>query len=246
MLVAIADCFPDIWIEDVAAWVADKGYDDADDAAQAAEEATWLLWMLTGQRFTSKYQARRDLYRSRSGVAKFRLALGPVDRVYSLKRLDPADDSLTDITTWTDLRGGLIRLSSGSGFASDFRRNQFPGVCTLDDTLIQVEYLIKPNVPAGAERVTKKLAAEFYKSLQGSACALPDRITTVTRQNLSWTILDPQDFLQRGLTGMGPVDQWISGANLRGYAGITDPLQWLERVSSEVIGCGVDFDPDAP
>jgi len=242
--VAIADCFPDIWIEDVAAWAAEKSY-DADDAAQAAEEATWLLWMLTGSRFTSKYQARRDLYRSRPGVTKFRLAHGPVERVYGLDRVDPADDSVTEITSWVDLRGGLIRLSSNT-FASDFRRNIFPGVCTQDDTLIQVEYLIKPNLPAGAERVTKKLATEFYKSLQGGTCALPDRITTVTRQGLSWTILDPQDFLQRGLTGMGPVDQWISGANLRGYAGITDPLQWLEKVTSEVIGCGADFDPDAP
>lgn len=240
--VAITDCFPDVWITDVAAWATAAGY-DADDAQQAAEEATWLLWQLTGGRFGSKYTARRDLYRHRSAVAKFRLRTGPVEKIYGVSTIDPATDVETAHTSWVDLRGGLLRIGSGAGVSADFRRAGFGGVCVQDDTLLQVEYLTKPNVPAGAERVAKKLATEFYKSLQGGPCALPDRVTTITRQQISWTLLDPMDFLEKNRTGMGPVDQWLSGVNLSGVTSVIDPLEWLEFVETEVIGCGQDFVP---
>lgn len=239
----VEDCFPDLWADPVA-FATDKGIADADDAEQAIEEASWLLWALTGYRFTSKYQGRKDLYRSRHDAWKFHLAHGPVDDIFTVKRIDPADDSTTTLTNWVDLRGGVIRLKDGS-FALDFRRASFVnGVSPCrDDTLLEVQYRTKPNLPPGGARATRKLAYELYLSMNGAACALPDRITSVVREGVTWTILDPMDFLKEKLTGLGSVDQWISAVNNRGYAGLTDPITWLELVESEVIGCGEDFEP---
>lgn len=239
----VEDCYPDLWADPVE-FAADKGIDDVEDAQQALEEASWLLWSLTGYRFTSKYQGRKDTYRSRHNLWKFKLAHGPVDAIFTVKRIDPDDDSVTTLTNWVDLRGGEIRLKDGS-FALDFRRASFvngAGPCH-DDSLLEVQYRIRPNLPPGAARAARKLGYELYLSNTGSACQLPDRVTTVTRQGITWTVLDPMDFLKEKLTGLGSVDQWISAANNRGYAGITDPLVWLELIESEVIGCGEEFAP---
>lgn len=248
---AISDCYPDLWADPVA-FASDKGISDADDAEKVIEEASWLLWSLTGFRFTSKYQGRKDTYRSRHDVWKFNLAHGPVDDVFTIKRIDPKDDSVTALTNWVDLRGGEIRLKDGN-FALDYQKTSFVrfggrypllGDRPRDDTLLEVQYRIKPNLPAGGARAVRKLAYELYLSDSGSgACSLPDRVTSIVRQGITWTILDPMDFLQEKLTGLGSVDQWISAVNNRGYAGITDPITWLELVESEVIGCGEDFEP---
>ena len=65
----------------------------------------------------------------------------------------------------------------------------------------------------------------------------------MNRQGVSWTILDPMDYLTKQLTGMGMIDSWISAVNLKGFFGLTDPLSWLEYVETEIIGCGEDFEP---
>lgn len=237
---AISDCFPDLWTDPVA-WATDKGY-DVDDATQAVEEASWLLWQLTGQSMASTYVGRRSLHRLRPGVPKFRLAHGSVDKVFSVKRIDPATNVVTEDTSWVDLRGGLVRIGSASS-SGGFGRVIGSACGAADDTLLQVEYLTKPNLRAGADRVVRKLATEFYKSLQGGACALPERVTTISRQGLSWTVLDPMDFLDRSRTGIGAVDQWLAAVNLQGRMGLLDPLEWLELVDTEVIGCGESFVP---
>lgn len=235
---AISDCYPDLWIDPVE-WATEKGY-DVDDATQAVEEASWLMWQLSGGRFSSKYVARRDLYRYRTELRKFRLAHGPVETIFSAELLDPRDDSLSPIT-WTDLRGGVIRVGNSSG---GFRQTSYLGGCaTVTDTLLQIEYLTKPNLPSGGERQVRKLADEFYKSNAGAPCNLPERITSITRQGMTWTLLDPQDFLNQQRTGIGSIDQWLSAVNLKGYAGIIDPLTWAELAETEVIGCGQDFVP---
>jgi hypothetical protein len=51
------------------------------------------------------------------------------------------------------------------------------------------------------------LAEELDKAAEGSsACKLPQRVTNISRQGMSMTLLDPQDFLQDGRTGLYEVD----------------------------------------
>jgi hypothetical protein len=105
--------------------------------------------------------------------------------------------------------------------------------------VIRVHYTTANNLPPGSDRAAYRLAEEYVKAFLGQECALPERITSISRQGATWTILDPQDFLQDGLTGIGPVDQWLAQVGLRSrWASLVDPLRSVPLVSSTLVGCG--------
>jgi hypothetical protein len=58
-----------------------------------------------------------------------------------------------------------------------------------------------------------ELACELGKSIAGKPCKLPARVTSLTRQGVSMTFLDPQDFLTEGRTGLYLVDLWLAAVN---------------------------------
>lgn len=231
---SIDECFPDLWIDPQT--FADDLSIDPSDAAAAVEEASWMLWNLTYQQFSSKWIARRDSYRMRPGVSEFVLHSGPVSKVFAVKVINLATGEERD-TDFVNLLGGKIRIGSKQiSPCHPSAMNQ--------DLIVQVEYLTKPNLPAGSARAVKRLAMELYLSASGSDdCSLPERVTSVNRQGVSWTLLDPMTFMQEGLIGIGPIDQWIVTTIRRGVIRVIDPLAWLERAETEVFGCGEDFEP---
>lgn len=63
----------------------------------------------------------------------------------------------------------------------------------------------------------RALASELVRSCTpGEACALPERVTSITRQGVSMAILDPLDFLTDGRTGIYAVDLFLSTVNPNG------------------------------
>lgn len=46
-----------------------------------------------------------------------------------------------------------------------------------------------------------------------AACKLPTRVQTISRQGMSWTVLDPQDFLDNGRTGLYFGDLFLATVN---------------------------------
>lgn len=67
------------------------------------------------------------------------------------------------------------------------------------------------QVPVEAKEAAKELACQLLKLIVGSPdCAIPDRVTSLTRQGVSLTILDPNDFLKEGRTGIYMVDLWLA------------------------------------
>jgi hypothetical protein len=60
----------------------------------------------------------------------------------------------------------------------------------------------------------RTLALEFAKLWAGDDdCALPQRITSVSRQGVSYTILDQQDFIDELKTGLYAVDLFLKSVN---------------------------------
>ena len=107
--------------------------------------------------------------------------------------------------------------------------------CGCADT-VRVTYQIASNLPAGTEALIVWLAAEYGKAAAGQACALPERITNVTRQGVSWTIMDPQDFLEAGRTGMSRVDNWLMPVKMSLGGQLIDPLT-STRLFSVRVDC---------
>jgi hypothetical protein len=60
----------------------------------------------------------------------------------------------------------------------------------------------------------RRLANELVLAAEGSAdCALPRNVTSVARQGVSFEIFDPQEFMDKGHTGLYEVDLFLSAFN---------------------------------
>lgn len=78
---------------------------------------------------------------------------------------------------------------------------------------IVVRYAYGTGVPPGGTRATARLAEELIRASLGQDCALPERVTSVSRQGMTWALLDPQDFLADGRTGIYEVDLLLTALN---------------------------------
>ena len=82
---------------------------------------------------------------------------------------------------------------------------------------IELEYGRQP--PQAGIAAATKLALELVKGCVGdSTCELPSRVTTVAREGVTFSILDPQDFLTEGRTGLYEVDLFLAAVNPNGLA----------------------------
>jgi len=87
--------------------------------------------------------------------------------------------------------------------------------CCAGCVTVQYEYGAPP--PSAGRLAALKLANELVEALDpGGSCALPARVTSVSRQGVSWTLLDNQDFLENGRTGIYEVDLFLKTYNPAG------------------------------
>lgn len=208
-------------------------------AEEAAISATWALWRLSGERFHGA-QCWVEDYRTIRGYCHIQLDQWPVAEVFSVSRVDLCGEAIGAtgigdvIDGWCDIGGGLVRVCCGSSIGGTCG-------CSAGGSIVRVHYTTANNLPPGSDRAAFRLAEEYVKASLGQACALPERVTSVTRQGVSWTILDPLDFLDNGLTGIGPIDGWLALVGTRNtWIRFTDPLKSVPLVSSIIVGCGLD------
>lgn len=74
----------------------------------------------------------------------------------------------------------------------------------------EITYKRGTPVPKGGEIAAAVLACEMAKAVEGRDCDLPERVTSVTREGVSMTILDTFEGLEAGRTGLWLVDSWIA------------------------------------
>jgi len=81
-----------------------------------------------------------------------------------------------------------------------------------DVTEISYAWGVAP--PEAGKRAAVALAVEFALAYNNdSSCQLPQRVQTVTRQGITVGVLDPQEFLDKGRTGIYLVDLFLVAAN---------------------------------
>ncbi len=78
-----------------------------------------------------------------------------------------------------------------------------------------ITYQFGRLIPSGANLAAITLAAELGKAVAGKSCALPARVTSVTRQGVSFDALESLEVLKEGLTGIHAVDLWLRTVNPR-------------------------------
>lgn len=104
--------------------------------------------------------------------------------------------------------------------------------CTCDNFVVQFTFgEAPPQIGADAALI---LAAEMYRAMTPgvSDCRLPARLTSITRQGVSMALIDPMDFMDKGLTGIYQIDMFIMSYNPAKQ--IKKPMVW----SPDVINSG--------
>lgn len=68
--------------------------------------------------------------------------------------------------------------------------------------------------PSGAGAMVGQLAKDFWDACgDPKKCRIPRRVTTITRNNMTFQRIDPTDIFKNGQTGLPDVDLWIRALN---------------------------------
>ena len=85
--------------------------------------------------------------------------------------------------------------------------------CTCDDFTVSFTFGDKP--PELGVQAALMLSAEFYRAMTpgNKNCKLPARVTSISRQGLTIGLIDPMDFMDKGLTGIYQIDMFLLAYN---------------------------------
>lgn len=203
---------------------------DAEDAIQAA---SFILYMLSGQKYPGIQSVTEQYFCEESGA--------PVGCVW-----DPGNkrfwNSSLNIWAWSYgrgptsnsnvlLRGRRIRLQHRPVVevtqvtigGTDLDPSEYSllngeilareGSWGLCDGPV-VTYSFGANPPALGRMAARRLANELVMAASGDEnCALPAGTTSVSRQGIDLQIFDPQDFMDKGRTGLYEVDLFLAVVN---------------------------------
>jgi hypothetical protein len=203
---------------------------------EAAQVASYLLWAMSGRKYTGLTTVTErytcvlrnnrmgpstkttspvlfggDVYNIPSGDydeyseltsdgmspdARIRLRGRPVTKIHAIRNktgqiIDPANYYLVDHST--------IHIKAGTPWTP----------CNTEIT-----YSYGTPVPMAGKMAARKLAIEFCRLWNGDeSCELPQRVTSVSRQGVSYTILDNQEFIDELRTGLYEIDLFLKVVN---------------------------------
>lgn len=198
---------------------------DYEAALAACEFASQMLWALSGRKFhvgsiaTERYIVDRVwispyLATPTRGVSVYDADWGvfvidPYDWNTRKIRLDGTP--IKSIGSVTDLSDGRVLDPSEYSVIN----RTFLQLDRLSPRGIDVSYTYGQEPPKTGRMAALAMATQFFYAWSGreSECSLPDRVTAVTRQGVSWVLLDNQDFLDDLKTGIYIVDMFLKSVN---------------------------------
>jgi hypothetical protein len=95
-------------------------------------------------------------------------------------------------------------------------RSQNLDIADTEPDTFSVTFTYGREVPIAGQRAAAALACQLGLALNPATadkCKLPKRITSITRQGVSWTVIDPWEFLDKGKVGIYDVDVFLAGFN---------------------------------
>ena len=118
------------------------------------------------------------------------------------------DGAIVPVDSWRVDNGQWLVRTDGECWTECQDYNLDSGEGTLF-----VTYTKGLEVPSVVLRAAGTLACEWAKSCVGAACALPQRVQSVARQGVTISMVEVDDLIQMGLTGIPSVDQVIRNIN---------------------------------
>lgn len=214
-------------------------YANSDYAYDAVKTASYILWGLSGRKYsgtttiTERYVSAYDPYLRVGGTSlnylptlingsveniltggydrasgydyqgdgtssnsRVRLRGRKVVKVHTVRRLD---GTIVDPSTYYLADHSILTGTPQAGW--------FP-------SNVEVTYTYGTPAPTAGRAAARILATELVKMYEGDdTCALPQRVTSIARQGVSYTLLDSQDFLDELRTGIYAIDLFLKTAN---------------------------------
>jgi hypothetical protein len=216
-----------------------SAYADSDYAYDAVKTASYLLWGMSGRKYsgtttvTERYVSIFDPY-LRAGASVLTYSPILIDGDVQNLRLGGSglygdDDYLGDgtssntrirlrgrkvvkIHTVRDIDGNIIDPSQYY-LVEHSTLLAAPGA-TWTPSNVEVTYTYGTPPPTAGKNAARMLAIELVKLYEGDdTCALPQRVTSISRQGISYTVLDNQDFIDDLRTGLYAVDLFLKTTN---------------------------------
>lgn len=207
--------------------VSDLGpeFEHSDYAAEAVSAASYIMWALSGRKYsgtttvTERYVRFAPLINTRllqeAAIINSRVnkALSIVEPwVSGETRLRLRGQPVQEVVTVRNVGGGIV--SPDSYYLVDHSTIQFSEGALIVPADIEISYTYGAEPPILGKMAARRIAQEFVKLWEGdSECALPQRVTSVTRQGVTYTVLDSQDFLAEMRTGLYEIDLFLKTSN---------------------------------
>jgi len=212
-------------------------FSESEYAYDAVKTASYLLWGLSGRKFsgtttvTERYVSTLEpLLSSNSSVAATPVLInGRVENIAGSRGSNARQDLMGDGSSSSRrvrLRGRKVievhHLRDIYGEIIDPSTYYMGEHSTIYGTpnakwtsaSIEVTYTYGSPPPAAGRAAARVLATELVKLFENDdTCALPQRVTSVARQGVSYTVLDNQDFIDELKTGIYAVDLFLRVAN---------------------------------
>jgi hypothetical protein len=211
-------------------------YSYTEYTTEAAQVASNLLWAMSGRKYTGE-----TIVTERYTCTLRNNRMGPSDRtnspvlfggdVYNIPSGDYDEYSeltsdglspesrirlrgrpVTRIITIRNKNGAV--LDPSSYYLVDHSTIQIKAGTPWTPCNVEITYAYGIPVPTAGKMAARKLAIEFARLWAGDEmCELPQRVTSVSRQGVSYTILDNQEFIQELRTGLYEIDLFLKVVN---------------------------------
>lgn len=186
----------------------------------AVEFASFVLYKLSAEKYTG-LQTVTEVYTTDSITSNVTSPALINGNMYNLPRLTEGQRNLRlrhtpvrSVTSITFMGRELdpteFSLRNNSYLV---RTNALPWVLDPVNEL-EITYTYGTPPPSAGKRAATRLANELILHSMGSgACALPERISSVARQGVSYTVMDPQEFISNGKVGIYEIDLFLAAVN---------------------------------
>jgi len=207
--------------------VADLGpdWETSEYAHEAVRSASYVMWALSGRKYTGtttvteRYVRFAPLINTRllqeAAIVNSRVnkSLELVEPWVSAEtRIRLRGQPVTEIKTVRNVGGGVV--NPDSYYLVDHSVLQFSEGALIVPADIEISYTYGSEPPVFGKMAARRVAIEFIKLwTEDSDCALPQRITSVSRQGVTYTVLDSQDFLEEMRMGIYEVDLFLKTSN---------------------------------
>lgn len=202
-------------------WISatDLTHPENPDADSAALAASWVLFKLSGEKYPG-IQTSTDWYGVDPEQVHTPTDPTMISRPFTIFEVADSTSKILRLRSTPVHTVESVSTSEGELDPTEYLIGNKSFILRTDGRVwdlisgVTVSYTHGVLPPQAGIRAAQRLADELVLSVvDPQNCALPDRVTSVSRQGISYTILDPQNFINEGRTGIYEIDMFLHAAN---------------------------------